>query len=386
MSALLIRLARLSFVCAVLAFPTTIFAQAGTAEFRAEDRGGPQEGQNSQVNPQLWQELVNWEKFSAKVNSLSGSHRRFVYDRVFEVEKRADGKFYYEAPDKGRIDITEVELAEDEQSLRKNKLGKPYRLESDIPEIWICDGQQIAQGIVPQKIYSVFNIPAEQQGRNIMDGPLPFLFGLPANIAIQRYSITLLDQTAENYVSLRILPRRQQDLQSWREAEVILNRKNYLPIAVKMVDPTGNRETVYRFDELEPNRPNNPIFEIFGRTPFNIKLAMKGFKEIKQNVAQQEGQPGAGPRPNMAPQPDNPPSSPAEKQLFMPDVSKMEWKAIQKMFADRGFQVEFRKAGPAPSPEQVFNVAVQEPKPGVPLKAGQKVTVHLFDELKTAGK
>ncbi len=60
--------------------------------------------------PELVKILQNWEKESGKINKLQGNHTRFRYDDIFQVEKRSNGKFYYEKPDKGAIEITGKEI------------------------------------------------------------------------------------------------------------------------------------------------------------------------------------------------------------------------------------------------------------------------------------
>ena len=382
------------FALITLCLPRISSGQPGTLEIRDSDvqrnrefNEGLAPVARQQINPQLWQILNQWEKTTANYHKLSGTHRRFVYDSVFQVEKRADGSFYYEAPDKGRIDIEEVKIPSGAKSQKLNKQGKPYSLQSDIPEIWICDGKSIAQAIVPQKQYQVHNIPAQDQGINIMDGPLPFLFGLPADKAVERYHFELLPQTDQKMVWLKVLPKRKQDAANWREAEVILDRKSYLPVAVKLINPPGTTETVYSFKDLKPNE--NAIITIFTggeREPFKISKVLRGYKQIKQA---QNG-PGMGPGqapPRVQPQPQ--PKAPVAgqpKQLTMPRVVNYPWKDVQKLFQDRGFEVEFRKAGPAPEEELVFKVATQEPVAGTALKSGQKVIFFLYEEVKAASR
>ncbi|HSG73234.1 MAG TPA: hypothetical protein VLA12_22655, partial [Planctomycetaceae bacterium] len=114
-------------VCLLLQFATQLLAQSGTAEVRPGDIAGRATAENAPANapidPQLAQILKTWENKTSGITKLSGTHRRFVYDFVFEVEKRADGKFYYESPDKGRIDIEVVEIGEKEQSQKLGRSG-----------------------------------------------------------------------------------------------------------------------------------------------------------------------------------------------------------------------------------------------------------------------
>lgn len=371
-------------VCLTLQMATQVLAQSGTAEVRPGDIPG-------QIDPQLEKILKDWENKTKGITRLSGTHRRYVYDSVFEVEKRADGKFYYESPDKGRIDIEVVEIGKNEQSQKIGKSGKPFEVKSDIPEKWICDGKRIAQADDMGKTYSVIDIPKEHQGQNIMDGPLPFLFGLPAHIAQARYHITVLPQTNEQYVWLKILPKRNQDAANWSSAEVILVRQTYLPYAVKMIDPVGNRETVYRFENL---KANGFVIPILGSDPFNIPVVLRGFKEIKNGNQNEEGivqQPG--PRPAGAVPDRQPVTIPKENisvkpatGVTMPDVSNYPWKTLKEFFEAKGFVVEFRKAKPAPTPEMVYAIAGQSPKAGEDVKPGQTVIFWLYDEIKTAEK
>lgn len=381
-------------VCLLLQFTTQLLAQSGTADIRPGDIAGRANAENAPIDPQLAKILKDWENKTKDITKLSGTHRRFVYDFVFEVEKRADGKFYYESPDKGRIDIEVVEIGEQEQSQKLGKSGKPFEVKSDIPEIWICDGKRIAQANVLGKTYSIHNLPPDKQGQNIMDGPLPFLFGLPAEVAQARYHISVLPQTNEQFVWLKILPKREQDAANWSSAEVILVRQTYLPYAVKLIDPVGNRETVYRFENL---KANGIVIPILGRDPFNIPVVLRGYKEIKsgnQNeagIVQQPGQRPAGTvqpvndRPAVTIPPENVTIKPP-KGVVMPDVSNYPWKTLKTFFEKNGYKVEFHKAKPAPTPELVFAIAAQQPKAGELIEPGQTVIFWLYDEIKTAEK
>lgn len=387
-------------VISAFCFPLVTWGQPNTLEIRnadvARDREfneAPAPAARQPINPQLWQELQNWEQKTKNYVKLSGGHRRFVYDSVFQVEKRSDGDFYYEAPDKGRIDIKQVDIPAGAKSQKLNAQGKPYSLQSDIPEKWICDGKQIAQANDERKEYMIHKIPKQDQGINIMDGPLPFLFGLPARKAVERYDFTLLPQTDDRSVWLKVLPRRRQDSVNWKEAEVILDRSTYLPRAVKLINPAGTTETVYSFKDLKINE-HAVISTIFGRgNPFDIKRTLRGYKEIKQAQAGEalpqggvpmQPQPGGQPQPRPQPQPKTSVAEGETKGMSMPNTVNADWKKVQTYFKEQGFEVEFRKAGPAPSQNLVFRVAKQQPAAGTPVKPGQKLIFFLYDEIKAA--
>ncbi|HAD58541.1 MAG TPA: hypothetical protein DCG12_04810, partial [Planctomycetaceae bacterium] len=63
--------------------------------------------------------------------------------------------------------------------VRRGEKGQPYELISDIPQRWICDGKQLISIDDKQKEAQIHLLPPEMRGDNIMNSPLPFLFGLP---------------------------------------------------------------------------------------------------------------------------------------------------------------------------------------------------------------
>src|SRR5262249_55871120 len=61
-----------------------------------------------QLDPELKKILKNWEVESSKFKRLEGGFARRRYDKVFEVEFWATGKFVYESPDKGYYELAGV--------------------------------------------------------------------------------------------------------------------------------------------------------------------------------------------------------------------------------------------------------------------------------------
>lgn len=225
-----------------------------------------------QVTPEMDKVLKDWEFHSSKFQRLVGDFTRYKYDSVFEVEFRASGSFAYEAPDKGNYELEGIEITKGMVSKKVNeKTGKPWTLKSDISERWVCNGQEVLKINASEKTYEKVGIPEESQGKNIIDGPLPFLFGMKAEQAKRRYkSLTLIKQT-EKEIWMKVEPRWPQDAVNWHEAVVIINAETFLPRAVKLIDPTGNVETVHTFMNLQMNNGNG-IIQIFQRNPFKPNL------------------------------------------------------------------------------------------------------------------
>ncbi|MBC7820065.1 MAG: hypothetical protein IAG10_24545 [Planctomycetaceae bacterium] len=264
------------------------------------------------VSPELRQILDDWEQHSSQIKSLHGKHTRFLYNHVFEIEKRSNGKWYLETPDKGRIDLVGIPpklvgIPPKKEVSRKigKQSGHPYRIEPDQEQMWICNGDEILIGNVngDEKTYEVAPVPPHLRGTNIVNGPLPFLFGMKAVDAQKRYELTLLSNDKSS-VKIRIVPRFQTDRDNYKMAEIILEKARYLPTAVRLLDPTENVETVYLFEIIDVNDRSlrTKLGTIFGGDidPFRPDMKKKGYKLVLQ--AQEETDNprlNANPRPNV---------------------------------------------------------------------------------------
>lgn len=238
------------------------------------------------VSEELQKILEEWEKKSALVKSIHGKHTRVVYNLVFEVEKHAEGKFYLQTPDKGRIDLVGLPPKKGDVSTRIGKSGKPFRLEADRAEKWICDGIEIKVVNDEEKNYESTELPKHLRGTNIVNGPLPFLFGMKAEETKRRYKLELIPTKNPEVHTLRIEPRLRNDADNYKTAFIRLEKTRFLPTGVILIDPTGNLETRYTFTILGVNDVNNANFltrigkGLFGEDadPFNPNL--KKYKRV----------------------------------------------------------------------------------------------------------
>ncbi len=339
-------------------------------------RPKPQQMVVENVDPKLQQILVNWAAESAKIKKLQGQHTRVVYDSVFMVAKRATGEFYYESPDKGRIDIHQVSnIKKDEKVEYPRGSKKFYKLQSDRPEKWICDGKTILQLDDVNKQGMSFEIPQQNQGQNIMDGPLPFLFGMPPEQAKRRYQIKLTNDQHPKFVYLTVRPRWKSDAANYREAMLVLVRATYLPAAVRLIDPAGNLVTEYIFQQVEVNKPRR-FFDLAAKDPFKTP---RGYKI---NVARKEEPPQKAR--------EVPPKKVAEVRQ-VPNLLKMHWQQAQKVLKEHNYvagQTVIIHKGKAPAnPEDHLLCYGQDPKPNTPRQPGQKLQlIFYFDQAQAQPK
>jgi TIGR03009 family protein len=253
------------------------------------------------ISPELEAFLKQWESKSSQIKILEGHHKRTTYNLVFETEQMASGVFYLETPDKGRIDLIGTKPDKNDKSSRLGKSGKPFRLEEGRGEKWICSGQEVIAVNEEEKTYEIMPLPKDVQGDNIVKSPLPFLFGMKADEAKQRYRMVLRSNTDKGAM-LIIRPRLQLDQQNYSEAWVMLEKPTYLPSAVKLFDPSGNLETVYKFEDVKVNNKKSFLGAIFAeKDPFHPDL-----RRYKLFVAAEETEaparaPQGDPRLNLQP-------------------------------------------------------------------------------------
>ena len=324
-----------------------------------------------QLDPQaaeLDRILIEWHKKSGEIQRLEGEHVRIIYDYVFQVATRAKGKFYYEAPDKGRIDLVPDLKGKGAQFEKINpSTNKKVILtaQPDQPERWICDGKQVLVIDEVQKSAQQYPLPAEARGNNIMDGPLPFLFGMPPQKAKQRYTMKLLQSNAKD-IDIIVYPRWKQDLANYKWARIRIERATMLPMAVQMLDPAGSRETVYTFPRIAKN-PKKGILPSFfpwkekdvfqpDLSKYNIQAA----EVIPEELTERK-----------------PATVPAGRQL-VPSVVGFEYQQAEALLKKSGYTVKMLRGEPAKRNELTYRVQKQTPAPKTAVENGSVVALTLY--------
>jgi len=215
------------------------------------------------ISPELLTILQTWETQSGTVTRSRGEFSRIEYDKIMLSAKCALGKYWYEGPDKGRMDFSPNEAATGKEVKKRNQV---FTCNPDQAKTWICNGKEILDIDIVKKEYNRIKIPAQYQGQNIADGPLPFLFGMNAQKMQQRYMLELGSlHDPHKIIHIIAYPKLAAEQREYRVAEVLLDPTTYLPQAVQLMDTTGNKETVYVFSKHDkvsgpwlPTAPWNP--------------------------------------------------------------------------------------------------------------------------------
>jgi len=245
-----------------------------------------------QDEAQLDRVLKAWEQKSKDIKTFDCSFVRWEYDPIF-AKPNADPKaptykdqgiLKYAAPDKGVFQILTSETPE----------GKMGPVEDDRADHWICDGKSVFQYIPKQKRLVEHKMPPEMQGKAIVDGPLPFLFGADAQKLRQRYFLRVIPAPTErkNEIWLEAYPRFQGDAANFRSAILALVMPDMIPKALQILQPNGKSRTSYEFYDIVLNDP----LRLFQGNPFQAYTPRGWQKVVEDAPAQQAGRTTGGVR------------------------------------------------------------------------------------------
>lgn len=355
-----------------------------------EQRPAPQAMRVRAVDPALMKVLKDWHAKTRTIKKLQGQHERWTYEPVFAVAKCSKGKFYYESPDKGRMDLgpadpdelkkMDIDPAQPDVQVTEATTGKTYTIKQDKPEGWICDGTQILRIDESEKLYEVVPIPPEHRGTNIMDGPLPFLFGLPPEKALAKYNMTLKKSPPDGTIWLEATPLQRNDASLWQRADVLLDATTYLPIAVKLYDlkERGNQGiTLFSFQNTKVNTINL-IGWFPGGDPFKPNLF--GYKAVKGPEAPPLQQP-AKPIQQTGGEKAAPDAAASPKQAAMPSLIGLGHAdaiaLLQRLGIPKG-NIKFQLGPVTDKAELRFHVVSQSPGPNEAITADGVVSVTVY--------
>jgi TIGR03009 family protein len=164
----------------------------------------------------------------------------------------------YASPDKGLFEVESLNVYVPPAKPGEKVQWLP-RIKEDIGEHWVCDGKRIFEFDARQKKLVARELPPDMQGKAIVDGPLPFLFGAKAAKIAARYWLRLITPNDEPGVQwVEAVPKYPTDAKNFKMVHVIIDEKDFLPKAIQMFDPAFDAKkrpirTVYTFENREFN-------------------------------------------------------------------------------------------------------------------------------------
>ena len=247
----------------------------------------------------LDQVLTQWEASSGKIRTFSCDFTRFEYDPVFgpgvneetnqqRHKTEGSGTVSYQQPDKGSFQVKKLrawDAANQAYAENPNLIG----------DHWVCDGKSVFQYRHDQKQLVETPIPPDMQGKNIADGPLPFLFGAKANDLKQRYWLRIDPRAPEGAIWITAMPKRRVDAANYRQVEVMLDSARMLPYAMRVTQPDTSQST-YAFD-LPNAKINSRSLSALWSQMFSAPRTPWGWKKVVEPPqTAMNTQPGAAAR------------------------------------------------------------------------------------------
>lgn len=190
-----------------------------------------------------------WEHTTSGVKRYRSEFQRWEYEGQGQLKTYSTGALKYQAPDKGMF---KVEKMKHRGPAGAN--GEPVWVDQEqgFREHWICDGKSVFEFDHTNKQLKQRRLPAEMQGKQIAEGPLPFLFGAKADQIKQRFWLRVLPPKAQNQYWLEAIPKTQRDAANFRSLIIIIDGNDFLPDGMEM-HHRGQAQTTFKFDKRETN-------------------------------------------------------------------------------------------------------------------------------------
>ncbi|HJN10254.1 MAG TPA: TIGR03009 domain-containing protein [Pirellulaceae bacterium] len=226
--------------------------------------------------------LNYWEHKTSSVERYRCNFHRWEYEmaRLGKVLKTyTEGKIQYASPDKGLFKAEVIK----HRTPPKQPGGEPgWEDQVGGPrEHWVCDGESIFEFNHSLKQLIVRPLPPGMKGKQIAEGPLPFMFGAKAAQIKRRFWVRVVTppNTKKEY-HLQAVPRTLQDAQNFRELLIVIAEKDFLPKAMVLLH-LNNAKTSYEFQNREVNwNTTLEDINIFKRAFFAPALPARDWKKV----------------------------------------------------------------------------------------------------------
>ncbi|WP_442511396.1 TIGR03009 domain-containing protein [Novipirellula sp. SH528] len=259
---------------------------------------------NDAQQAQLQQLLLAWQQQSQGTRTLDCKFQRWHYDNLAAPvgihATRADGVIKYAAPDKGVFRVDSLVF------YKGMKEGKPvFEPQAGLfGEHWVCNGKQLIEMDRSQKQCKIQDLPADMQGQQIFNSPLPFVFNLDAAEIQRRYWVRQVAAPNDKIVLIEAWPKRQDDRAQYKMVQIALEKETFLPQALIMYAPNFHAQNApkwdhYEFVDMKRNGVGNAIANFMDnfiqeRPPADWTIFRDTFNPNAEPEAQQAANPNGG--------------------------------------------------------------------------------------------
>ncbi|QDT53141.1 hypothetical protein Pan44_11560 [Caulifigura coniformis] len=217
------------------------------------------------ATPAVLEVLSRWEQATMALKSVEINFKRFDRDSVFEVETRGVGKFIYVAPNKGLYTLKGAPVVERAEGPSTATGGK-MAVAAAKPQLYWWSGENVTIVDEREKTYDTLPIPKRMSENiqtvgswdviwQVLAGPqkaLPAVVDLRAEKMLNRFEWSV-EENSDTQIHLEGVPRTSQDRRHIKQLSVMLDPKTYRTTATRLVDPSGSRETIHRFEYVKVN-------------------------------------------------------------------------------------------------------------------------------------
>jgi TIGR03009 family protein len=224
-----------------------------------------------QLSPQeqglLDQVLSAWEKESQKIKTFDCKFKRWEY-RPDLARSRGDagtpvhvdlGIIKYASPDKGKYQVYST------IQIQSDGTEKEIAIDNNRAELYICDGKSVYVYDPVKRTRHEHQLPPELQGKEIVNTPLPFIFGARADQLRKRYYMRITTPPdVKDQIWITAYPKYQPDKANHDSCLLILDAPKLQPAAMKMVLPGGKNWFSYKFYDVVIN----DSWRLFKSNPF----------------------------------------------------------------------------------------------------------------------
>jgi TIGR03009 family protein len=174
--------------------------------------------------------LRRWEGEMRKVQTLSAILGRINRDKAFGTTTKYTGYAQYMRAGNGptALNLAHMEMKEETKA--------------DFAEKVICTGTYLYMYAPAQKEIRAYEIPRPKPGQVSDDNFMSFMFGMKAEEAKKRYSLTLAKED-KYYIYVDVVPRFAADKAEFARARLVLNRDSFLPRQLWFEHANGNEIT-----------------------------------------------------------------------------------------------------------------------------------------------
>jgi TIGR03009 family protein len=209
--------------------------------------------------------LDYWQKVSDKVKQYKCDFTRWEYDtgsvnlrdpqtNQLYAYQIAAGQIRFSAPGKARFETSQLTQFKGPPTTAGGPADyEPVEGHSmwnrSIHECWVCTGEAVYDFDFVQKRSYETKIPRQLQG-NVVESPLPFLFGAKKDEIMRRYWVRYIPKydtkpngekaLVENMYWLEVYPKRIEDARMYSKIELVLNAEDFMPRSINMYSPNYN--------------------------------------------------------------------------------------------------------------------------------------------------